>query len=177
MFYDIWTDHPPETLTDIGLAIYAKWLGFALGKETLNGKRIKHPTGRYASSIFFRQESPTKIAIFADESIAPEAEFIEHGHRSIDLKRTGLAGRTIPLHRGEVGAYGSAGYGPAIVSSAAGARAGNVWAVPKSQGMTGFRRVPRPENAKSATAWVIPAMTAMEPAKILSDLIHEEMAG
>jgi hypothetical protein len=175
MEYHIWSDLHPDTVTEIGLAIYAKWLAFAMGKESLNGNRIKHPTGRYASALFFKQESPTKVAIFVDEGLAPEAEILEHGHRAIDLKRSSLAGRAIPLHRGEAGVYGSKGYGPPILTGSPADRAGNIWAIPKAQGFTGIKRVPSGRTRANASSWVIPKFTPYAPAKILAQLFQNEL--
>jgi hypothetical protein len=165
--WDIITDMDPETITAVGLKIAEKWIRFALGAETLGGKMLMHPTGRYASSIRFQQTGQARVAIIADEKKAPEGAILEEGHGAIDLKQT-MFGKTIPLFRGTPGQYGSAGYGAPILDTTPMGRRKNVWAQPRAQGYTGMRTVGR-------SGWVIPPMPAYSPAAHMVDLLKLEL--
>lgn len=171
--HEIKTDLPPERIDQIGLAIYEAWVNFALGKTSLGGHRLLHPTGRYAASISFKRTGSASVAIMADESIAPEALTLEVGHGAIDFK-TRFPGRTFPMHRGEEGVYGGHGFAPPFRSLRP-----SIWAQVRDRGKTGFATVPtregivkRPELGRS---WIIPAMPAYSPAKHLADLIRNQL--
>ena len=71
--YVIRTNLPPEGVTRIAVELYLLWMDFALGKGFLNGKKLHYPSGRYASSISYRQYDEVTVGILADESVAPEA--------------------------------------------------------------------------------------------------------
>lgn len=173
--YDVYTDLPPEELNFVGERAFALWVDFALGKTAMDGRRIMHPTGRYASSIEFRRYNTARIAIIADEDIAPEAGILETGHGAIDLLQKLTPGRSYPMHRGTGGA-------PPQLTSGRGAK--RVWASVRAAGFSGFATVPRsrvtagPRNTSGrGPAWTIPAMPAYSPAKILADLISREASG
>jgi hypothetical protein len=167
---NVYTDLMPEALTAIGIEIYRLWIAFALGGFRLGGNIVMHPTGRYASSISFRRFGRSHIAIIADPQIAPEAAILERGHAPIDMKTKLRQGQAYPMHRGEPGHYGSAGYGRAILAIGPRARASgrqrNIWAAPRSAGFSGFATVGK-------TGWVIPAMRAFAPAQHLADLARD----
>lgn len=176
--YDVYFDGDESEISDISFAVVLMWIEFALGKRALNGRRIQHPTGRYASSITRIRTGPNRIAVIADEKIAPEAEFIEHGHSPYDMKKL-FGGRTFLLHRGQVGDYGSAGFGTPIVNSTPTAIRKNIWAIPRSEGATGFKTVPESASDSSkkakkrfASSWIIPHMAAYAPAAYLADAIR-----
>lgn len=165
LVWDIMTDLDPQTLSAVGVAIAQRWISFAMGSSDLGGKTLAHPTGRYASSIQFRQTGVARVAIVANEKRAPEAAVLETGHKPIDLKQYFPEGVTIPMHRGVPGQYGSAGYGAPILDNTAAGRRKNVWAKPRAQGATGFARM-------GTTGWIIPAMPAYSPAAHLVDLMR-----
>lgn len=162
--YDVWTDLPPDALTEIGIEIAKRWVAFAMGEESLNGYRIKNPTGRYASSITVTSDSPNHVAVIANEEIAPEALMIEEGHGRYDMKSQ-FPGRTFPMHRGT---------GTPILNSTFGGRANNVWATPRAEGFNGFARVPSTITAENADSWIIPAMPAFSPAQYLAEQAQRE---
>ena len=156
--YDVWTDLPPDQLTEIGMIIAKHWIAFAMGEETLNGYRIQNPTGRYASSITVTSDAPNHVAIMADEDLAPEARWLEEGHGRYDMKSQ-FPGRTFPMHRGA---------GAPILNSTFAGHANNVWATPRAEGFNGFARVPVTITPENQDSWIIPAMPAFSPAQYLA---------
>lgn len=164
--YDIFYDGDDSEVSDISFAVMRIWMEFALGKRQLNGRKIQNPTGRYASSISRIRTGPNRVAVVADESIAPEAAFLEYGHSPYDMKKL-FGGRTFLLHRGKVGEYGSKGYGSPIVNTTNTAIRKNIWAIPRAQGATGFKTV-----ALSGNSWIIPRMPAYAPAAYLAESIR-----
>jgi hypothetical protein len=170
---NIFTDLSPDALTEIGLTVYLKWVSFALGQSDINGKVLMHPTGRYASSISFKKFSRSHIAIIADENFAPEGAVLEKGHGPIDLKNYLRKGQAYPMHRGEAGSFGSAGYGnPVFAATGRSRRSGkqrNIWGQIRAGGFSGFASV-------GETGWVIPSMPAYSPAAHLAE-IAKDMAG
>lgn len=173
----IYTDLDPQTLSAVSYTIFQRWVAFAMGKEQIQGFQLKHPTGRYASSISRRTYSPYRIAIMSDEKMAPEGVFLEEGHGEIDLKDKLQRGRTYPMHRGQKGSFGSAGYGSPILSRSKGDRRKNIWAEPRSQGFSGFAKVPETITAENANSWIIPPMPAYSPAAHLVDLFKRGAFG
>lgn len=165
--YDVWYDGDPDTLTDIGFEVMKKWFQFAMGWTEIHGHRVKNPTGRMASNIRLVGYSPTHIGIIAD---SPEAEILETGHAAFDMKlKSSLRGRTLPMHRGIAGQYGSRGYG--MPASAAGNRSRTAYAAPRAQGSTGFATVPTKVTPENVFKWIIPAMAPWSPAQYLADMI------
>jgi hypothetical protein len=167
---EVVTDLDPERLNAVGLEIFRKWIEFAMGGGMLGGRRIMHPTGRYASSIRYKRYGQAHVAIIADESVAPEALILEIGHGPIDLLTKLAAGRTYPIHRGAQGAY-----------LGGGARGKRMWAQARAAGFSGFATTPTsiadrgPANTSgTGPAWTIPAMPAYSPAHILAELVRQE---
>lgn len=171
--YDVMTDMDPQTVTAVSREIYRRWVDFALGRSKLGINTLMHPTGRYASSIQFKRWSATKISVFTDDNLAPEAEILEHGHGPIDLKKKLQPGKAYPMHRGREGQFGSAGYGKPVLNRTVAGRMKNIWARPRARGFTGFARVPTKITAANATSWIIPRMPAYAPAQYLVDLIRQ----
>lgn len=168
--YDIHTDMDPDMLNEVGLHIFQEWIAFALGKKELGGHMLMHPSGKYASSIQFRRYGKSRIAIYTDDAFAPEAQWIEEGHRRVDLKEDPkLRGRTLVMHRGGKGDYGSAGYGDPVMSSS---RRKSIWANVREQGFSGFATVPSHTTPENANSWIIPRMEAYAPARILADMVR-----
>jgi len=147
--YDIWTNASPEDLTDIQLEIFRMWSSFATGGMSLNHKIIRNPGGRYARSLRMEQHGLNSVAVLADESIAPEAHFLEGGHDEIDMKKYLTPGKSYPLH------YGG------------GEAARGVFGAPRAGGqyLTGFARMG--PNSKPGS-WIIPAMPAYAPGLALA---------
>lgn len=157
--YVVKTDLPPEQLSALALDVFTKWVEFALGSLALGNKKLIYPTGRYAASIEFRQEGETSIAIVAS---APEAEIIETGHGSVDLKTKLQMGRAYPMHRPTGAVPGvrlrRVGAGPPSMRP-------RMWAELHRQTESGFASI----GANSPPdSWIIPAMPAYSPALILA---------
>ena len=164
--YDVHTSADPATLNDIGIEIFRLWVEFALGARRLGGKMIAHPTGRYAASLSYRRYGESRVAIIADERIAPEAGILETGHGRVDLKQKLQMGRTYPMHRGTMGAAtpGMSVRAPGgKVSRISHRGAAGMWATARESGFAGFATV-------GTAGWIIPAMPAYAPARILAHL-------
>lgn len=172
--YDVVTDMDPQMLTAVSLEIFRMWVDFAMGKSAIGGKSLMHPTGRYASSITINRISETQIAIMSDDDMAPEGHYLEVGHKEVDLKKIMQPGKAVPMHRGAKGAYGSKGYGKAVLNRTPAGRASNIWAKPKARGSTGFARIPTKITADNMNSWIIPAMPAYSPAEQLAALIRQK---
>ena len=163
--YDVYTDLDPQTLTAVGMAVMQKWIEFALGRETLNGHTVAHPTGKMASAVSLIGEGPNHVAVVIDEELAPEAGYLEEGHAAIDLKQYIEPGRAVPMHRGT-------GYGAPILNQTMAGRSNNVWAGPRAAGFNGVARMGA-RGTMAADAWVIPAMPAWSPAAYLAQMIND----
>lgn len=151
--YVVNTNLNPSQLSAVGIEIFRQWLGFAMGQQSLGGKMLAHPTGRYAASIGYKANGETEIAIVADESAAPEGGILESGHSRFDLKDRFAKGRAYPMHRG------GRGGAPTMRAS--------MWATARQRNGTGYASI-GPNSA--ADSWILPAMPAFSPAKILAEL-------
>lgn len=179
--YDVWTTASRDEIDEVALEIFREWILFAEGKETIGGKFLMHPTGKYASALRL-DISPNHVAIIADASIAPEALFLEKGHGPIDLKETVKGIRHIHMHRGG-GIVERAEFQPQPSIPRPGPR-GLTYKTPslyaKRRAQYGMR-----EGSEFATlspdsapgSWVIPAMPAYLTAKTLADKAREMLAG
>lgn len=157
--YVVKTDLPPDQLSQLAISIFTEWVEFALGQRALGNKRLVYPTGRYAASIAYKQEGESSIAIVAS---APEAEIIEQGHGSIDLKTKLQHGRAYPMRRPPGSTPGTPlrriGAGPPSMKP-------KMWAELHQQTASGFASI----GANSPPdSWIIPAMPAYSPAMILA---------
>jgi hypothetical protein len=148
------------------------WLAFALGQASLGGNRIIHPTGRYAASLHYKKFGFSKVAIIADERYAPEARILETGHAAVDLLTKLQPGRAYPMHR-----WG--GWKAPITTPLSRRRGKRLWAVARAQSESGFARVPKTRRAAkmntsgTAAEWIIPAMPAYAPGRILRNLLEQ----
>lgn len=148
--YVVNTNLDPSQLSMVSVEIFSQWLSFALGGQSLGGRMLKHPTGRYAASIGYQVSGESQIAILADDSL-PEAGILEAGHGTFDLKTKFQVGRRYPMHRG--------GGAPSNKPS--------MWATARRKSSTGFASIGKNSPADS---WVLPVMHAYSPAKILAEL-------
>ena len=53
--YDVYTDLDPIQLLDVASETFFAWLKFALGEDEIGGKKLAHPSGRYASAISWKR--------------------------------------------------------------------------------------------------------------------------
>lgn len=157
--YAVVSDAPSEVLKDAALWVFTEYMKFALGLRDIQGYRIKNPTGRLASAARIETDGMNKWAVIVDEKIAPEAEWIEKGHRSVDLKtKPGFwKGRHLPLHRAGGQAYAKGHSVPGYRG-----HIGN-WTVAayRENDFSGMATV-------GTTGWVIPPMKASHALQILN---------
>jgi hypothetical protein len=169
---NVYTDLSHDSLTRVGLEIFRMWVDFAMGGLEINGKRIAHPTGRYASAIRIDSKGPGHVAVIVDEWRAPEAAIIESGHGAIDMKRYLEPGRVYPMHRGGAGPFGGGGGAPRFDRSTRALR-NNIWAQIRGTGFSGFAATPKAGEARPMSGWIIPPMAAYAPAEYFSNLMRK----
>ncbi len=170
--YVVKTNLDPEHVNQLGLEIFAKWVEFALGQQSLGGRKLIYPTGRYAASISFQKTGEASVAIIADEKIAPEALFLETGHAQVDLKTKLQQGRAYPMHRppGNWATITSTG----LRRVGAGPAKPSMWAEVRAAGSSGYASIGPNSPADS---WIIPSMPAYAPAAALAALARSKAAG
>lgn len=182
--YDVFTDLDPAQLTEVAMETYRIWLQFALGQGNLTGRKIANPSGRYAASLSWSQTGPNRVTILADESIAPEASYIESGTPGADVKqmlarntkytKDGMAYRVIPLR-----ADSDAGPLSFNFDSIVGTTSGKGERMPKSQSKLWAvaREVVDPNSRfrtmtdKPTPGWQIHPMPAMAPGMLLKAML------
>jgi hypothetical protein len=186
--YDVYTDLDPDALTEVAMETYRRWLSFALGQDEIGGKILSHPSGRYAASISWKKVGAAQIAIISDETVAPEAKWIEEGKAQADMKAamlgkgntrissSGHRYRTIPIRRNAVPPKFDVGE---IVTSNAGerlpVRTSRMWSKPRWR--VNPDHFATMSDAPGSSPWVVPAMPAYSPAAILAALIRQETGG
>jgi hypothetical protein len=199
------TDQDPKYVTQVGLSIFKMWRDFAAGRQSLGGRSLMHPTGRYAASIRMGRwvrgqemsrrgrggrRMVSRIAIIADEGIAPEAGFIERGHHRIDMLRYLQLGRFYPMHRlgGGYATDAASTYYPSALHSQSfvGGRrqAQRMWAIGREISKAGGAKTPprifgrggrgRSNTSNTGPAWTIPPMVAYSPTQHLVDLFRQQ---
>jgi len=140
--YEILTDASIETINDVSLYIWMRWIDFAEGKISLNGEKIKDPTGDYASLIERHSQGQLGSNITTSNPEPGKANLpliIELGHKAYDMKRSDVFfGKSWPMHRG---ARVYTGHSPKV-----------------------------PQSRKGDAGWIIPEMKGMHPAKTLAEL-------
>jgi hypothetical protein len=181
--YDIYTDLDPDTLGAVAAETYYTWLMFACGQTDIGGKKLKHPSGRYASALSWKKTGRNRVSIIADEDAIPEVGIIEDGSPEIDLKskmltpdkskrsKDGYLYRTLYLRPDQWRAAPAIGM-DSIVSTVGGdrlaARFGKIWAQPRPHVDPKNRGPFTMTNRPGASPWRIPAMAPYAPAAILA---------
>lgn len=182
---EVHTNLNPQQLTEVAIETFRQWLLFALGRESIGGKTLAHPSGRYAASLSWRRIGQSRIAIIADEDIAPEAASIETGTSGADIRAAMLPGgkisadghryRRIPM-REDMIAPSTASFVAASVNQAA--RTGAVmptnasfWIKRKEN--QGSDRVVTMTETNGKNNWRVPPQPAYAPAAILASLIRK----
>lgn len=201
--YEVHTNLDPLELSELAAETFMVWLQFAMGQESLDGKKLKHANGRYAASIRWRRTGVAKVAIIADENVAPEAGAIEYGRPAIDMKEHQLYGgkarlskdgylyRVLLLRPDQwqpllpkfnqnmvIDTMGSGRVRPGLA---------RMWAKPRPWVHTGrsygdgnaarFRTMSnKPKRAANhpGPAWTMPEFHPYAPGKILRDIIESE---
>lgn len=192
--YEVKTNLNPEQLTELAAETYRIWLGFALGKTSIGGKTLAHPSGRYAAALSWRRTGIASIAIIADES-TPEVGWIEYGRQGADIREAMLSGgnakigkdgyayRVIPMRPDQWRATPSLGASD-IVASGGGEKlrpgVAKIWATarPPVDGASEYVTMSANPDAhsKGADAWKVPPMPAYAPASILAELMGQTAA-
>ena len=83
LHYEIITTLPKEIINDLMIETLRDWVDFAQGRESLGGKRLKHPTGRYSRSLSLKQNNST----YKIYSMSGHADVLETGHRAFSLAK------------------------------------------------------------------------------------------
>ena len=191
--YTIETDLDPEALTELAVETYQKWVSFALGVEEIGGKRIMHPTGRYASALSWKQNGKYSASIIADSDVTLDVDSIEGGTPAHSMKQAmlysgnvnksagGFHYRTVPIKPSVSGRptksaltrfwmnlnKSKKGYS----MSRAGLKSYNA---PKDTSAVADGSVFRTMSDKPGSSdWVVPAMPAYSPAKTLAGLLEK----
>lgn len=152
--YTVRTNLGPGELNRLTLEIYQAWLAFAMGQRDLGGRTLKYPTGKYAASIKMKKINDLSYAIIADDSV-PEAGILEVGHPRFDLKTKFLEGRAYPIHTADIGSK----------------IRGELSATAGYSSLNGYASI-----GPDSVGWILPAMPAYAPAKILSQLARQAVA-
>lgn len=187
--YDIFTDLDPDQLGAVAAETYYTWLQFACGQTDIGGRKLKHPSGRYASALSWRRTGRNRVAIIADEDAVPEVGIIEDGSPAIDLKskmltpdkakrsKAGYLYRTLYLRPDQWREAPSIGM-DTIVSAFGGerlaGRVGKIWAAPRPFVDPKSRGPFTMTNKPGSSPWRIPAMAAYAPAAILAQQLRSQ---
>lgn len=179
--YDVYTDADRDEIEAVALEIFKEWVAFAEGRDTLGGKYLLHPTGLYASSLRLEIDRQ-HVAIIADESIAPEALFLEVGHGSIDLKKyASPTPQHIHMQRGGgVVARVSQQRQPRFPRASPPGRLSpknpSLYATRRSQfGMLHGSEWATLSKNSPPGSWIIPPMPAYQPGKWLADAAKKRL--
>lgn len=186
--YDIYTNLNPQQLSELASATFKLWLQFALGKLEIGGKKLLHPSGRYASAISWRKTGAARVSILADEDAIPEVGAIEYGHPEVDLKAKMLYGgkahvskdgflyRVIPLRPDQW--RNTPNLTPSSIHdtmTGGHVRPGvaRMWAKPRPW-VDGKSRYRTMTNKPGSAKWMIPEFHPYAPAAILAELLKQE---
>jgi hypothetical protein len=179
---EVVTDLNPEALTEVVMETYRLWISFALGQSNIGGNILAHPSGKYASSISWRRTGEATIAIIADESVAPEGKWIEEGRSAFSIKDRMLANakRSKDGYRYRFIPFRDNPATPSfkmsnIISNARGerlpTRSAKIWAKAKTN--AGYKGGAVMTDKPGSSPWIISAMPAYSPAKILADMLRQ----
>lgn len=187
--YDVYTDLDPVELGNLAAETFFVWLKFAMGQATLGGKKLKHPSGRYASAISWKRTGVASVAIIADEDAIPEVGAIEYGHPATSMKDHMLGGgnthiskdgymyRTIPLRPDQWRDKPPEFNRSMVVDTLSGGRLrkglAKMWAQPRPwvDPKSRFRTM---SDRPGSSPWIIPVFHPYAPGKILADILREE---
>lgn len=186
--YDVYTDLDPLQLSELAAETFFAWLKFALGQQALEGKRLLHPSGRYASALSWRRTGVAKVSVIADEDAIREVGAIEYGHPATSMKDKMLYGgkahlskegylyRVIPLRPDQWRPTPT--FAPnMVVDNMGGGRLrrgiARMWAKPRPwiDPKSRFRTM---SNKPGSSPWVIPEFHPYAPGKILADILRQE---
>lgn len=174
---DIFSDDDPAELNAVTMAIFKVWTEWSLGQRALGGRRLRQPTGTYASALRVEMDGKNHAAVFVDTSVAPYAEALETGHRAFSMLDYMAPGQRIPIHRtGFIqGAIGLRYSINPTTGKASRARSSGLYRAGRFvSGLYGIVRVPSSATGSNTShtgpAWTVPAMAAYAPARIIASL-------
>ena len=185
--YDIYSNLDKEEAGSLALDKFKKWMEFAMGTQSIGGRMLKRPSGRYASSIRYDDSHPGYIAIYADAGEAPEANYIEDGRQNAtDLKeymlgdnatraKDGSLYRIIPIkNEDEV-----IPTNPVITKTPYGWAGGVpfLWANENKMAFSSSNVHFRVMSSKQTGKWIVPPMAAYSPAMHLSQELNSAAGG
>ena len=184
---DVYSDLSAKELNAVGLAVFRVWSEFAMGQRRLGGRRIREPTGVYASSLRMEVVGKNHVAVIADTSIAPHAKILETGHRAFSMLDHLTPGKAYPITRRRFMESAAAptnyAYNPRTgrrARTGSGLMRGGTF-VPT---ITGIVRTPvdrssiagRTNTSGRGPAWTVPAMPAYSPARLIAALFSRRVA-
>lgn len=180
--YDVWTDADRDEIEAVALDIFREWVAWAEGKIRIGGKFLLHPTGRYASALRLDIDR-NHVAIIADESVAPEAYFLEIPRGPVDLKEYAPPlPRHIRMHRGG-GVVARAADQPQPKLPRAGLSPAQ-YRTPKliARRRAQYGKINGSEWAtltrdQPEDSWIIPAMPAYQPGHWLAEEARKRLGG
>lgn len=186
--YTVYTNLDPLQLSELAAETFFVWLKFALGEQALGGKKLAHPSGRYASAISWKRTGVAQVAIIADEDAIREVGAIEYGHPATSMKdhmlyggnarlsKEGYMYRVIPLRPDQ--------WRPTptlqpdmVVDTVTGGRlrkgVARMWAQPRPwvDPKSRFRTM---SNKPGSSPWIIPEFKPYAPGQILAELLQQE---
>ena len=188
--YTVHTNANPQQLGLIAADTYKQWMEFALGHKEIGGKKLMHPSGKYAASISWQRQGTYQVVIVADDTVAPEGKWIEDGISGFSIKQKMLAKyskinakgeryRIIPMPpypdkdkpndmlNGNSLADFITKYNPN--GQRVRRNIARMWGKPIKR--TSFRTM---RDGPGAAAWYIPDRPAYAPAKHLADLLKNQ---
>ena len=183
--FDVQTDLQPEALTEVAIETFRKWVSWSLGKNIKGLWTLVHPSGRYAASLSWKRTGIASIAIIADESIAPEVDWLERGHPAFSIKekmlgkgntkisKEGYRYRVIPMRGTQVtpsfnvDKLKSGRNGGKLPTKAA-----SMWLQARQN--IGSDRFATMSDKPGSSGWIIPPMAAYSPAAILADQLRKQ---
>lgn len=186
--YDVYTNLDPLQLSEAASETFKLWIQFALGKQEIGGKKIKYPSGRYASALSWKKTGVAQVSIIADEDAIPEVGAIEYGRPEIDLKskmlfngrahisKEGYLYRVLPLRPDNPGTNPILSPGMVLDTLSGGRLRKNVarmWAKPRPY-VDSRSRYRTMTNKPGSSPWRIPEFHPYAPGAILAELLHQE---
>jgi hypothetical protein len=177
--YNVYTNLPPGQLQDVAAVFYFTWLAFAIGKTDIGGKRLKHPSGRYAAALRVEKRGDNLISIIADDDAEPQVGIIEEGHPAFSLKdrmlaspkakmsKAGYLYRVLYLRPDQQGEPPATMLDKVVTENDA-MNIPKIWARPRPFVDPNSRGPFTMSNKPGSSPWRIPAMVAYSPAAILA---------
>ncbi len=180
---DVFSDGDPAELNAVSMAIFKVWTQWAMGQRALGGRRLRQPTGTYASALRVQAEGKNHVAIFVDASVAPHAEVLERGHAAYSMLDYLTPGMRVPIQRtGFVPGNSGLRYSVnPVTGRGSRARSSGLFRAGRFvSGLHAIVRVPRHPTGENTSgtgpAWTVPAMPAYSPARNLAALFGQRVS-